>query len=333
MKVCVLGLGSWGSALANVLANNQHDVTIYGINQASVDEMNQKHQLTEFFGSEVHFNKSIKASTDLKVCLKGCEMLLIALPSHVIKEVLKQVEPLLDHKIYIVNASKGFDLETFDRLSTLIRKSIDSKHHYEIISLIGPSHAEEVVINQITTVAAVSLDLECARLIQKAFSNDYFRVYTQNDEIGSEYGVAMKNIFALASGALAGLGYGDNARASLITRGLQEMIAYGTFKGGKMETFLGLTGIGDLIVTATSQHSRNFRAGFEIGKANDGSVLQKLNMTVEGAKACKAVYEESQLNQIELPIISAIYQVLYLGKKPSEVIEMLMARDLKPEFL
>ena len=202
-----------------------------------------------------------------------------------------------------------------------------------VVSLIGPSHAEEVVIRMLTTVCAVSLDDEMARDVQMLFSNDYFRVYRLNDEVGAEYGVAIKNVIAVAAGVLSGLGYGDNTKAALITRGLAEMVRYGTKKGGRLETYMGLTGVGDLIVTCSSIHSRNFQAGLEIGKNNDARSFMKNNKkTCEGIRTCRVIYEDAKkYPDIELPIINAIYNVLYNNHEPKREIQQLMRRELKIE--
>ena len=200
------------------------------------------------------------------------------------------------------------------------------------MSLIGPSHAEEVVIRLLTVVTATSLEFDNAVLVQELFSNEYFRVYTQTDEIGAELGVAYKNAIAIASGVLAGLGYGDNARAALITRGLAEMVRFGLHYGAKLETYLGLTGLGDLIVTCNSVHSRNFQAGFEIGKANDAKIFLETNKkTVEGIRTAKILHQLSLKNGLELPIVNGIYKVLYENALPSEIVKMLMLRPLRSE--
>ena len=201
-----------------------------------------------------------------------------------------------------------------------------------VVSLIGPSHAEEVVIRMLTTICAVSQNEADAKKIQHLFSNDYLRVYRGNDEVGSEIGVAVKNAIALASGMLSGLGYGDNTRAALITRGLAEMIRFGTALGGRAETFMGLTGMGDLIVTCTSVHSRNFQACFEIGKAGNAQIFWDTNTkTVEGVRTAKIVHEIAAEKGIDMPIVNEIYSVLYEGKSPVQSARDLMLRDLKPE--
>ncbi len=331
-KIGILGTGSWATALARVLHDNGHQVLLYGIDQNQIDDINMNHQNSQFFG-DVVFEEGIKATNDLKETIKDAQYLLITIPTQFVKDTLKLVKPLLDKKITIINASKGFDLGTNMRMSDTIRSVLSEDEIEPVVSLIGPSHAEEVAIRMLTAVCSVSLNMECAKKVQRLFSNEYFRVYTMSDEIGAEYGVAMKNVIAVAAGVLSGLGYGDNSRAALITRGLSEMVRYGVKKGGKFETYLGLTGVGDLIVTCSSVHSRNFQAGLEIGKTNDAKTFMKNNKkTCEGNRTCRVIYEDQkQYDDIEMPITEAIYQVLYEGKEPKEEIKKLMLRELKPE--
>ncbi len=331
-KIGILGTGSWATALGRVLHDNGHQVLLYGIDQNQIDDINMNHQNSQFFG-DVVFEEGIKATNDLKETIKDAQYLLITIPTQFVKDTLKLVKPLLDKKITIINASKGFDLGTNMRMSDTIRSVLSEDEIEPVVSLIGPSHAEEVAIRMLTAVCSVSLNKECAKKVQRLFSNEYFRVYTMSDEIGAEYGVAMKNVIAVAAGVLSGLGYGDNSRAALITRGLSEMVRYGVKKGGKFETYLGLTGVGDLIVTCSSVHSRNFQAGLEIGKTNDAKTFMKNNKkTCEGIRTCRVIYEnQKQYDDIEMPITEAIYQVLYEGKEPKEEIKKLMLRELKPE--
>ena len=242
------------------------------------------------------------------------------------------MQPYLTKKVILVNTAKGFEPTTNKRMSEAIRESFDADKLSSVVSLIGPSHAEEVVIRLLTTVCSVSQNIEDAKTVQKIFSNDYFRVYTGDDEIGSELGVAIKNSIALASGMLAGLGYGDNTRAALITRGLAEMIRFGEAFGGQTKTFYGLTGIGDLIVTCTSIHSRNFEAGYQIGKANSSDIFWKNNKkTVEGVRTTEVLYRLKNEHNISMPIVDEIYKVLYENKKPSDSAVELMLRELKAE--
>lgn len=330
--IAVLGTGSWATALSRVLHDNGHHVMMYGIEQSQIDDINLHHQNSAFFPG-VTLEKEIKASASLLETIKDCDYLLITIPTQFVKDTLKQVKPLLTKKITVINAAKGFDLGTNMRMSDTIRSVLDENDINPVVSLIGPSHAEEVVIRMLTAICAVSLDLEVARDVQRLFSNEYFRVYRLDDEVGAEYGVAIKNVIAVAAGVLSGLGYGDNTKAALITRGLAEMVRYGIRKGGKLETYMGLTGVGDLIVTCSSIHSRNFQAGLEIGKTNDAISFMKHNTkTCEGIRTCKVIHEDAKkYPDLEIPIINAIYKVLYQGAEPKEEIKKLMLRELKAE--
>lgn len=332
MKVAIIGTGSWGTALAQVLADNKQDVIMYGIDKDEVLEINNGKN-TKFFDG-VNINPNIKATTDLSVAIKDAEVIVLVVPTKVTSIVLKEIKPLLntDKKVYFVNASKGFDPVTNDRMSNTIRAIIPEEYRYEVASIIGPSHAEEVILRMYTAIASVSIDLEVSKFIQELFSNDYIRLYTLQDEVGAEYGVAIKNVLALCSGIISGIGLGDNTRAALLTRGLHEMIKYGCAQGGKMETYLGLTGIGDLIVTATSHHSRNFQAGYKIGQEGSAeAVMNDTKTTIEGVRTCKVIYEDAKKMNVELPIINECYRVLYKQENPKDAIARLMSRDLKAE--
>lgn len=329
MKIRILGSGSWGTALAQVLADNGQDVVIWGKNPDEIADL-QLHRNTRYF-PDVLINPEIKATNEVSV-LNEADILLLAVPTGAIEAVCHQINEVLDHPVLVINVAKGFHPQTHQRLSVVIRETLDTDKLTDVVSLIGPSHAEEVILRLLTSVNAVSENEESARRIQELFSNDYFRVYRNTDVIGAETGVAIKNIMALASGILTGLGEGDNARAALMTRGLAEMSRYGTAQGGRAETYLGLTGVGDLIVTCTSKHSRNFQAGYLIGEHDSADIFWKTNTkTVEGVKAAKVIYEESIKKHISMPITEQVYRVLYENEKPSRAIKLLMARELKSE--
>jgi len=335
MKVAILGTGSWATGLATVLDDNGVDIMMYGVDDREIEDINLRHCNYKYF-RHVRLSQGLKATKDLAATIDGADYILITIPTQFVRDTLELIKPLLTKKVTFINASKGFDMNTNMRISDTIRSVFTVGEDINpVVSLIGPSHAEEVVIRMLTAVCAVSVDEETARKVQKIFSNDYLRVYTSTDEIGAELGAAYKNVIAVASGILAGLGYGDNARAALITRGLAEIIRYGSLKGGKMETFFGLTGVGDLIVTCSSVHSRNFQAGQDIGKANNASDFMVGNTkTVEGVRTCKVIAEEMKADhpEVELPIVNAVYDVLYNNVKPSEKILELMNRELKPEM-
>jgi glycerol-3-phosphate dehydrogenase (NAD(P)+) len=330
MKIAIIGSGSWGTALGNVLAVNNHDVLIWGKNVDEVVDIEKYHQNEAYF-PDVTLNKNLHASPNFDDII-DYDIFLLAVPSIAIEEVCKKLSASVVKPVYIINVAKGFHPISHDYLMNVIRDSFDPKLLKGVISLIGPSHAEEVVIGQLTAVNAVSSDLSAANLVQSLFSNDTFRVYVNDDEVGAQIGVAVKNVLALASGIAAGLGYGDNTRAALITRGLAEMTRYGVHFGGRIETFLGLCGVGDLIVTATSHHSRNFQAGYAVGQAHSAVEFNKTNTkTVEGVVAAKIVYDEAIKNNIEMPITTEVYKVFYENKDPNEAILDLMRRDLKHE--
>ncbi|MFV0380476.1 MAG: NAD(P)H-dependent glycerol-3-phosphate dehydrogenase [Anaerorhabdus sp.] len=330
MKTYILGSGSWGTALAQVLAENNQDVTIWGINDDEVSDINDNHQNTKYF-DDVILDTRIKATTDFN-CISDADIVLLAIPTNAIEEICKKLTNVIEKKVIVINVAKGFHPDTHERLSVTIKNSIPSSKLIDVVSLIGPSHAEEVVLGLLTSINAVCENIDSAIVVQKLFSNNKFRVYTNTDVVGAEVGVALKNIMAIASGILSGLNQGDNARAALMTRGLAEISRYGIKQGAKPETYLGLTGVGDLIVTCTSKHSRNFQAGYKIGTDNSSEKFWKENKkTVEGVNAVKVIYLESIKQGIDMPITAEIYRVLYEGKKPDLAIKELMSRDLKSE--
>lgn len=330
MKISVLGSGSWGCALAQILLRNGHDVVVWGIDESEVNDINLNHQNSKYF-KDVFLDENLKATTDMNQ-IAGSEALLLAVPSMAIENVMEKAEKICDQPFYVINVAKGFHPVTHERMSVVIKNAVSKEKLRDVVSLIGPSHAEEVVIGLMTCVNAVCENEESAKVIQEVFSNESFRVYRNTDVIGAEIGVALKNVMAIASGVLTGLGQGDNARAALMTRGLAEIARYGVAMGGKAETYLGLDGVGDLIVTCTSHHSRNFTAGLEIGKANSAeNFLNNNKRTVEGVRCAKVVYEEAKKHGISMPITDQVYAVLYEGKKPSCALNELMSRELKAE--
>ena len=332
MKIAILGAGAWATALGQVLADNGHRPLLWTTHDHQVEDFNVRHQNTDYFNAEDHIHPDVKASNNLTEVLLGKKLVLISVPSHVMREVLIKIVPLLTDPVIIINTTKGFDPSTNKRMSELIREVIPSDKLKGVVSLIGPSHAEEVVMRHLTLITATSTKKSHAMKVAKIFSNKYFRVYFQKDEIGAEIGVAFKNAIAIASGIADGLGLGDNARAALMTRGLKEMVRFGTFFGAKEKTYLGLTGLGDLAVTCYSIHSRNFKAGLQIGKANSAEQFLATNKTtVEGVRAVKTVYELATLNHISIPLVTSVYRVLYEGKRPSEMLEEMMSRPLTSE--
>ncbi|MGN7852743.1 MULTISPECIES: NAD(P)H-dependent glycerol-3-phosphate dehydrogenase [Exiguobacterium] len=331
-KIAVIGAGSWGTALSLVLADNDQEVMLYGREQTNVDRINEHHENAQFLPG-VMLPQSLKATTDLKVAVEGATHILIVTPSSAIRSVSRQLNELLTEPVVLIHASKGIEPKTHLRLSELIEEEVDPAKRKAVCVLTGPSHAEEVALRKPTTVTIASDDLEEAGRVQELFTNENFRVYLNADIIGAELGGALKNIIALAAGMTDGLGYGDNAKAALITRGMVEIARLGTMLGANPMTFTGLTGMGDLIVTCTSVHSRNWRAGNAIGRGEKlETVLENMGMVVEGVRATQAAYDLAETKQCELPITSALYHVLFDGHTPEEEVKKLMQRPQKNEI-
>ncbi|MDO0983324.1 NAD(P)H-dependent glycerol-3-phosphate dehydrogenase [Staphylococcus hominis] len=330
-KITVFGTGSFGTALANVLAENGHSVLMWGKNENTVDEINQSHQNKRYL-KDVTLNETIKATSQLEQAVNFSDIFLIALPTKAIRNVVTEIDQHIKTKKMFIHVAKGIENETFKRVSEMIEDSVSKNHKNGVGVLSGPSHAEEVVIKQPTTVAASSKDEHISKLIQDLFMNDYLRVYTNNDLIGVELGGALKNIIAVASGIVAGMGYGDNAKAALMTRGLAEISRLGEKLGADPMTFLGLGGIGDLIVTCTSTHSRNYTLGYKLGKGKTTEeALNEMNMVVEGIYTTNSVYHLAKSQNVDMPITNALYKVLFEDKPVKDSVKDLMGRDKKAE--
>ena len=329
MNITILGAGSWATALAHVFSINSHSITLVGRDPMLFDV---EKNINKGYFPDIILSSNIKYTTDLKSALKTAEMVLFCIPSEAFRLKAKEVAAMLDHEVYILNATKGLDSQTFKPLTTVLEEELPSSLVKGIISLVGPSFAEEVIHDKVTAICAVSKDERNAQIVQKAFSHATFRIYTNTDEIGCQIGAALKNVIAIASGAIAGLGEGENAKAALVTRGLQEIIRLGVHLGGKKETFYGLTGIGDLLLTCSSMKSRNFKLGYEIGVKDDASLVLKENkMTVEGVVTCRFASCLAKQHNINMPIVSGVYEVLFNNVKPSIITHSSMLRSLKHE--
>jgi glycerol-3-phosphate dehydrogenase (NAD(P)+) len=331
-KITIIGCGAWGTALAQVLADNHQAVLMYGKNAKVVEDIDINHTNHQYFDNPKLLPKSIHATTDLAKAVHDATHILLAVPSPFVRQVIVDIIPYLHKKVIIINTAKGFDLQTNERLSETIRRLMPKRYLEGVVSLIGPSHAEEVIVRQLTLVASVCRKELLAESISELFSNAYFRVYVQTDEIGSEIGAALKNVIAIASGVVTGLDLGDNARAALVTRGLTELMRLGKVLGGKLKTHAGLTGLGDLIVTCYSKHSRNYQAGVKIGQDDSAEKFLANNQeTVEGVTFAKVAHQLAKKFRLKLPIIEAVYAVLYDNKRPSDLVISLMNRPLKVE--
>ncbi|HLR79987.1 MAG TPA: NAD(P)H-dependent glycerol-3-phosphate dehydrogenase [Bacillota bacterium] len=330
-KVAVLGAGSWGTALSIVLSDNGHDVRLWTHRKEQADAINQTHKNKHYL--KIMIPKQIQAYYQLDEAIDDVDAIVIVVPTKAIRDVCQQLNDILTDHVTIIHASKGIEPISLKRVSQLICEEMDEYSHEEIVALSGPSHAEEVAERQPTTVTVASSIPEHAAFAQDLFINHTFRVYTSTDLIGVELGGALKNIIALGAGISDGLGYGDNAKAALITRGLAEITRLGTSLGANPLSFLGLSGVGDLIVTCTSVHSRNWRAGHMLGKGkNLDEILERMGMVVEGVRTTKATYEFAKQQQVDMPITAGIYQILFKNTPPREVVDQLMNRDKRQEM-
>lgn len=333
-KIAVLGAGSWGSVLANMLVENGHQVMIWSRDADQVAELNDSHTNRKYM-PKLTYQSSLKATNDMKAALTNATMVLLAIPTGGLRQVAAKVNGILDElneKPLFVHATKGLEQKSYKRPSQMIAEEIAPEHRQAIVALTGPSHAEDVAVHDMTAVTSASEDMDSAKRVQQIFSNPDFRVYTNNDLIGAEFGGALKNIIAIGSGALRGLGYGDDARAALITRGLAEIRRLGVAFGANPLTFSGLSGVGDLVVTATSRNSRNWRAGYQLGKGEKlDDVIANMGMVIEGVYTTKAAYELSHQRHVKMPITDALYSVLYQGASTKHEIHELMSRGLGSE--
>jgi glycerol-3-phosphate dehydrogenase (NAD(P)+) len=330
--VAIAGAGSWGTALAIVLADNGHEVRLWSHNENQVDEINKLHTNQKYL-PEINLPESIVAYANLADALKNIKTLILAVPTKAIREVLGNIRSIQTAPLTIAHVSKGIEPNSLMRITEMIKDEMPSQLLKDVVVLSGPSHAEEVSLRHPTTVTVSSENMKAAEEIQELFINQNFRVYTNPDIIGVEIGGALKNIIALAAGITDGLGYGDNAKAALMTRGLAEIARLGTKMGANPLTFSGLAGIGDLIVTCTSVHSRNWRAGNLLGKGKTlDEVLDNMGMVVEGVRTTKAAYQLALKYEVDMPITFALYNVLFNGKNAKDAVDLLMSRGRTNEM-
>ena len=330
-KVAVIGGGSWGTALAQVLFNNGHQVQIYDLSQEKVDEINQEH--INSYLPDVKLPEGLEATTDLAEAVDGAEAVVVVVPSHAVRKAAQGLAEVLEPGTTVVSATKGLEEGTYLRMSEVLAAELPAEFEDKITVLSGPTHAEEVIKNHPTTIVAANEDKELAQKVQDIFMSDNLRVYTNPDVIGVELGAAVKNIIAIGGGIASGLEYGDNALAALVTRGITEIKRLGVALGAKSMTFAGLTGLGDLIVTCTSQHSRNRRLGYKIGSGKSlDEALDEMQMVAEGVRTAKAVYEVAQEHDLEMPITTQVYNVLFDNKDPRQAVNDLMMRGKKYEI-
>lgn len=328
MKVGIIGAGSWGIALANLLYNNGHEVSVWSALEAEIAMLNAEHEQKDKLPGVI-LPEDMVFTTDLKQAILDKQVLVLAVPSSFVRSTSKHMSEYITAGQIVVNVAKGIEETTLKTLSEIIEEEIPAA---DVAVLSGPSHAEEVGKGMPTTIVVGAKTKETAQLLQNLFMSEVFRVYISSDMIGIELGAALKNVVALAAGIADGLGYGDNTKAALITRGMTEIARLGIIMGGQAETFAGLTGIGDLIVTCASIHSRNRRAGILIGKGYTlDETLKEVKMVVEGVYSAKAGLALGQKYQVEMPIIEQVNEVLFHNKSADDAVRDLMLRDKKTE--
>ncbi len=331
-KAAIIGTGSWGTALAIVLADNGYNVEMWGRSEEAVKEINESHT-NEKYLKGCRLPDNITAASNLQDVIGGTNTIVLAVPTKAIRQVLGDIQKVQSEPITIVHVSKGIEPDSLLRISQIIEQAMEPENLKDIVVLSGPSHAEEVSLRHPTTVVASSGNLKAAVKVQNMFMNNQFRVYTNTDMVGVEIGGALKNIIALAAGVGDGLGYGDNAKAALITRGLVEISRLGVKMGANPLTFSGLSGIGDLIVTCTSVHSRNWRAGNMLGKGmNLDEVLDNMGMVVEGVRTTKAAKQLAAEYGVSMPITDALYDILFNSVDAREAVDQLMQRNKTHEM-
>lgn len=328
-KIGMIGAGSWGIALTWLLTNNGHEVTVWSALEDEIRLLQEKHEQTSKLPGVI-LADSVSFTTSLEEAVKGRELLVLAVPSPFVRSTAHQLKDAVEDGQIIVNVAKGIEEKTLMTLSEVIEEEIPQA---QVAVLSGPSHAEEVGKGVPTTIVAGAKTRAAAEKIQNIFMSPVFRVYTSPDVLGIELGAALKNVVALAAGIADGLGYGDNTKAALITRGITEIARLGTAMGGRRETFFGLSGIGDLIVTCASMHSRNRRAGILIGQGHTmEEAMQEVQMVVEGVYSAKAAMGLAEKYHVSLPIIEQVNQVLFYGKPAADAVGELMLRDKKIEI-
>ena len=328
-KISVLGAGSWGTALSVLLNNNGHEVRLWSRFQEEVDTLKQTRELTSKLPG-VHIPENIDLTADVKNCVETAEVIALAVPSPYVRGTAELMAPYVKDEQIIVNVAKGIEDKTFDTMTEIMEEELPT---CEAVVLSGPSHAEEVGRNIPTVVVIGAKKKEVAQKVQIMFANKYFRTYISPDRKSIELGGSLKNVIALAAGIIDGLGFGDNTEAALITRGIKEITALGVKMGGHSRTFNGLSGIGDLIVTCNSKHSRNRRAGVLIGKGYTlDEAVKEVKMVVEGAVSAKAALELAKKYNVDMPIVEAVNEVLFDNKPAEEAMWELMEREQTNEF-
>ncbi len=330
-RIGVIGAGAWGTALAMLLAEKGHDVTLWMYEKDLAEETGRTRENRTYLPGFT-LNPSITVTPSMETAVKNKTVVLSVVPSHTARTVAKQFSPFLSKDAIIVSASKGVEIDTLMPLSDVFRDILPKEFHNRLCFLSGPSFAKEVAQKMPTAVALASYDPALGKKAQEVFSNDYFRIYTNPDVIGVELAGSLKNVVAIAAGVLEGMGYGFNTTAALLTRGLAEMARLGVAMGGNLQTFSGLAGMGDLVLTCTGGLSRNRTLGVRLGKGEKLDDIMKGAKTVaEGVKTARAARDLAGKYHVEMPIVDEVYQILYENKDPKRAVKDLMQRELREE--
>ena len=329
MKVGVIGAGTWGTALAQVLCDNNHDVFLLSTKEHQVNEINSLHKNSKYFGNEIFINEKIVATLSYETCAQDSDYIVLAVPTIAIRDVIHNLLPYIKKPTVFINAAKGFDVLTNKRLSEVIKELIPHDLLRGFASIIGPGHAEEVIIRKLTMITSTSLDIDIAKEVQLLFSNNYLRVYTNTDEIGAELGVAIKNVIAIAAGMLDGMGYPISTSTMFITESLHDIKALIKTLGGDKNTILSFAGFGDLLLTCTCYKSRNFSFGKMIGEGKSKKEINDYmeSTTIEGLYTLKSIYKLIKNKHVDMPIIDLIYDIIYKDVKPQELADFLRNKD------
>ncbi len=331
LKVAIIGAGSWGTALAHVAAENNNSTYLWVRRRELADEIIKTRENRPYLPG-VKISPKINISTDLEEVVSEADIIIVAVPSQAVRTMARKISNFIKDDVIVTSASKGIELNSLKRMSEVLAEELENVKTQNIVALSGPSHAEEVIKNLPTAIVAASSGEQAAEKVQDVLINCNFRVYTNSDVIGVELGGALKNIIAICSGISDGLGLGDNTKAALMTRGIVEITRLGVKLGASPATFSGLSGIGDLIVTCSSDFSRNRRAGIQIGQGKTvEEVIQSTNMVIEGINTTKATFLLAQKHKIEMPITEQAYLVLFEGKDPEVAVKSLMSRVGKHE--
>jgi glycerol-3-phosphate dehydrogenase (NAD(P)+) len=328
-NIAILGGGSWGTAVSKLLSENNHKVKIWFRNEEKAETVKNTRE-NKYYLPDIKIPENVLITSDIHEAVTGADIIILAVPTQEVRGLITKNMDVFKNDAILVNLSKGLEKDTLYRISQVCEELLPNN---KFVALSGPSHAEEVALEMPTTVVAASRDEEVAELVQDVFMSDYFRVYTNTDIIGVEIGGALKNVIALAVGISNGLGFGDNTKAALINRGILEIARLAEKMGADKLTFLGLSGIGDIVVTCTSVHSRNRRAGILIGKGyTKEEAAEEVGMVVEGIITTYAAYQLAKKASVEMPIVNELYAVLYLDHKASDTVQRLMKRNKKHEL-